>query len=212
MDFALIKEKEKLISQRGELVKQKIDISNRIKEVKVSENNAWKYNRGTLSNDIIQSIGEDKFITRKQLSTEILALDKQLSLLNNRLQEINTIEYKEKNKGTILKEILRDVFSEQQMNIIFEELNNRELGLPPTKISIGIDNSVNHKQLTGQYRKLAKSSIDSLISVRKKITSVIDDGCNRFDKGYFLQCISPLNREIPTLSELDKLKRNNHLN
>lgn len=211
MDFTLIKEREQLISQREELVKQKIELTGKIKDVKVSECVAWKYNKGILASNIIESIGEEKFVSRKALSTELLSLDNDLSVLNNRIREINHIEKNEKNKGTILKDILTEILSVDQMNAIYSELDKRESGLPPSKVSLGIDNSINQKQAAEQYKKIAQASIDSLILVRKNITSVIDDGCSRFDKGYFLQCISPLNRVIPPLSELDKIKRNNHL-
>lgn len=211
MDFLIIKEKESILSQRAALVEIKNDLLLKVKELGIKEGVASKFNSGILRENIIEDIGIEKFKTRSELTKKIVEIEKKLSPLKKRLREIHELENVDKNHGKYLKDILQEIFSNEQLYLIFNELHNRELGLPPTKVSIGIDNSINNKQSADQYRKIAQASIDALILVRKNITSVIDDGCSRFDKGYFLQCISPLNRVIPPLSELDKIKRNNHL-
>ncbi len=212
MDFVIIKEKEELLSKRAEITQKKLDVMTQIKEIHITKDMGYNYNKGQLKPHIVQAVGEDKFILRNQLSKEQIRLERLTTYINERLSQIALLEDKEYSSGKIIKNVLKEIFNSEQFDKIMVEVNNRQLGLPPTKVNIGIDNSVNNKQLAQKYRDIAQVSLDALISVRKNITSVIDDGCNRFDKGYFLQCISPLNRAIPTLSELDKLKRNNHLN
>lgn len=198
-----------LIEERQKLVEKKQELVLRLQELNIPHNLAYKLNSGNVSDEKLIQIGEDKINTRNVLTKECIEIERKFTAINNEIKELN-IE-KDKNDTIHLKKILTEILSKNQLDLIYEEVNSRLLGMPPKKVSIGIDNSINQKQLAEKYRELAKDSIEKLINARKLVTRVIDDGMKKFDKGYFLQVVSPLNKELPTISELDKTKRTNHL-
>lgn len=198
-----------LKEERQKLVERKQDLVLQLQELNIPHNLAYKLNTGNVSDEKILQIGEEKIALRNVLTKESVEIERRLTAINNEIKELN-IE-KDKNDTIHLKKILTEILSQSQLDLIYEEVDSRLLDMPPKKVSIGIDNSINQKQLAEKYRQLAKESIDKLINARKSVTKVIDEGMKKFDKGYFLQVVSPLNKELPTISELDKLKRTNHL-
>ena len=201
---------EELNKERGVIVKEKIRLTEAIKDLGISKNIAAMINRGELPERIENGIGGDDVIEkRKVLTREIISLEKTLSTVNQKIlllkEEINQC------KDKLIIDVCREIFNQEQWNKIIGEVDRRSLGLQPVKVGIDVGDSINNKNLYEKYKELAKESIDKLISGRKSTTKVIDEGMKKFDKGYFLQVVSPLNKELPTVSELEKIKRTNYL-
>jgi len=201
---------EELNKERAIIVNEKIRLTEEIKELGISKNIASMINRGVLPERIEDGIGGDDVINkRKVIVKELISLEKNLSLVNQKILLVKE-NIKQNNDG-LIREVCYEIFNQEQWNKIIGEVDRRSLGLEPIKVSIDVGGAVNNKNLYEKYKQLAKESIDKLIAARKSTTKVIDEGMKKFDKGYFLQVISPLNKELPTVTELEKTKRLNHL-
>ena len=201
---------EELNKERAIIVNEKIRLTEKIKELGISKNIASMINRGVLPERIENGIGGDDVIDkRKVIVKQLISLERNLSLINQKILSVKD-NIKQNNDG-LIRDVWYEIFKQEQWNKIIGEVDRRSLGLEPTKVSIDVGGSVNNKNLYEKYKQLAKESIDKLIAARKSTTKVIDEGMKKFDKGYFLQVISPLNKELPTVIELEKTKRLNHL-
>jgi hypothetical protein len=201
---------EELNKERAIIVNEKIRLTEEIKELGISKNIASMINRGVLPERIEDGIGGDDVINkRKVIVKEVISLEKKLALVNQKILSVKE-NIKQNNDG-LIREVCYEIFNQEQWNRIIGEVDRRSLGLEPIKVSIDVGGAVNNKNLYEKYKQLAKESIDKLIAARKSTTKVIDEGMKKFDKGYFLQVISPLNKELPTVIELEKTKRLNHL-
>lgn len=201
---------EELNKERAIIVNEKIRLTEKIKELGISKNIASMINRGVLPERIENGIGGDDVIDkRKVIVKQLISLERNLSLINQKILSVKD-NIKQNNDG-LIRDVCYEIFNQEQWNKIIGEVDRRSLGLEPTKVSIDVGGSVNNKNLYEKYKQLAKESIDKLIAARKSTTKVIDEGMKKFDKGYFLQVISPLNKELPTVIELEKTKRLNHL-
>ena len=201
---------EELNKERAIIVNEKIRLTEEIKELGISKNIASMINRGVLPERIEHGIGGDNVIDkRKVIVKEVISLEKKLALINQKILSVKE-DIKQGNDG-LIREVCYEIFNQEQWNKIIGEVDRRSLGLEPIKVSIDVGGAVNNKNLYEKYKQLAKESIDKLIAARKSTTKVIDEGMKKFDKGYFLQVISPLNKELPTVIELEKTKRLNHL-
>lgn len=201
---------EELNKERAIIVNEKIRLTEEIKELGISKNIAHMINKGELPERIDIGIGGDDVIDkRKVIVKELISLEKKLSLINQKILSVK--EGIKQNNDGLIREVCYEIFNQEQWNKIIGEVDRRAIGLPPTKVSIDVGGAVNNKNLYEKYKELAKDSIDKLIAARKSTTKVIDEGMKKFDKGYFLQVISPLNKELPTVIELEKTKRLNHL-
>ena len=201
---------EELNKERAIIVNEKIRLTEEIKELGISKNIASMINRGVLPERIEDGIGGDDVINkRKVIVKEVISLEKKLALVNQKILSVKE-NIKQNNDG-LIRDVCYEIFNQEQWNRIIGEVDRRSLGLEPIKVSIDVGGAVNNKNLYEKYKQLAKESIDKLIAARKSTTKVIDEGMKKFDKGYFLQVISPLNKELPTVIELEKTKRLNHL-
>lgn len=198
-----------LLAVRDSLVKGKQELIYKLAEIDIKKSVSYAAIAGKIN---IDDEFKEKITNRKIITKEIQKIERSLTDINKQIRDLNVqINSNQDNDYIAIKKILREVLNNDQMEAIYAEMQNRRIGLPPTKISIGLDNSINQKQEAEKFRKIAKDALDKLLAARKLLASVMDDGMEKFDKGYFLKVMSPLNKSFPTVNEIIKLKDKNNL-
>jgi hypothetical protein len=149
---------------------------------------------------------------RVELAKEYSELEKELYEIKVKRKELSalrealTTPFGQVKFMDIIKEtLIRDQFLE-----IVREIERRKAGEPPLRLGFKIYTSEDGKQLK-KYKDLAKELADTMIKARQELSVVINEGCNKYDKGHFMKLMSPVNRQLPTVNELNKIIQVNHL-
>jgi hypothetical protein len=195
-----------ITSQREALLKKKRELSGEKKRneaalstIGVTSQAAWKYNSGRM-----RPTDESAFLERKQIVDRNITIDLEIGELNNQLTQLHTAETSDKNQK--LLEVFKEIFTHEQMVEIKKEAVRRMNGESGFKMSFSIKESVEIVEKGRVYKKVALEQMEKMIEFRIMLTKVIEDGCKKFDQGKFLKIMSPLNRLIIPINELNKAK------
>lgn len=199
LERILEEDADKLFKQRIELVGQKNEFTKQLAELGISKSvKDRKMNKNT------PFIGE-----RNGIVKQILRLEKEIGDIN---KLIAPIEAKRRRQGEDLRwDIIKEMFSAEQISIITEEMERRIDGQRPIKLDFNIGGAIKSKEIATKYKSMARDYLVTMIELRRNITDVIDKGCSKFDTQDFMNIISPINRAVPPISELEKQRRLHHL-
>lgn len=170
-------------------------------------------NKKTEQNNLTQGTKR----TRDQKSNGIKEIaHKEIARINTRMKEIDDelnlfIKNEGKRRQIIFRQVLKEIFTPAQMAAVDTEVQNRFEGCNSQKVVISIIQDPNMKDLASKFKQLAKDQIDKMIAARGVVDDVFEEGCRQFDKGYFLKVVSPINRALPPVIELRKLKQVNNI-
>lgn len=189
-------------SERALLTKEKSDIELKIKAIGVSKNRAYSLRLKHLS---LSEEDENVMNYRDGLVKRKMEIDNLIIGVNNKLREIGRAQDASINHKII--EIFRENFTKTQMIEIRTEAERRMKGGEPCGLSFSIKDSVKNKEDAGRYKRLSEQQLEKMKEFRILLTTVIKNGCDKFDPTEFMKVISPLNRLIIPLDELAKIKR-----
>src|SRR5712692_5055132 len=113
------------------LVERKMENAATISSFSITQQAAWKYNKGQLHPE-----DDSDFIKRQQLAKENLEIDKQILAINNQLKECYLLNDSDKNKK--LMEIFNETFTKEQLTEIRIEAERRMAGKHPFKLSFNV--------------------------------------------------------------------------
>ena len=190
--------------KRDALVLKKKELQQAFVDCGVSRNQAYKINSTGGS-----SISEGVILNRQRISKEMKNLEDELLQVNGELRKCHSEDKADRNNG--LLEVFKEIFTQAQMVEIKIEAQRRMAGEAPTKVSFSVKDSIDIAKQRDSYRKLAKEQLEKMIEFRILLTSLIEQGCAKFGDAEFLKFISPLNRLIIPLAELEKIKRKENL-
>lgn len=209
LPFELRKEKEALLEERARLTLRKNAVQQEISELGISKNAVWKRNAGKMQPSSEKRFDTEGLRLRDQLAKEARRIDARCTEIKIRIDAVNNILSDDKSKFSLLNQILKEGLPPDIYDNVMKELDNRQIGITNMVQIVSTDDN---KAISSKYKAVAKDALDRLIQARKNLNGVVDDGCNRFDKGFFLQCLSPLNRLLPRIEDIEKLKVKNNIN
>lgn len=189
-----------LKNERAKIVEEKLRLSGLIKEMKITKQAAWKHNTG--KSDKIDS---EVLKLRNHYSTHLVKVETQIKAINDQLRELYRQQDAEENNQ--LMAIFKEMFSHEQLQAIGEEARSRMRGNPPAPLGINLSRNEEYKEKYYTYRKLAQEQLEQTIKFRIMLTGMIEKGCEKWGNGEFLSFISPLNKLIIPLKELEKIKQ-----
>lgn len=127
----------------------------------------------------------------------------------NRIREIEAIFSAQKTfigkaaqDDMIFKELLKETFGYDDYLKIMQEYNRRRGGEPSHRISMQYKDST----ATALKKKL-NEAYEQLKLIRKTLTEINLDGCERFGIAEFMKIISPINTKVPPIEEINKMQR-----
>lgn len=188
-------------NRHSELVNKKNEIVVELKNLGLTENQKYKLNNGSPMKHIPEEIKNK----RKLLSHKMIAIEKEITPIKNELSNLHRQKDAEKNKQ--LMNIFKEVFTQDQIIEIKTEAERRMNGEPPFKMSFSLNDSIELRNERNKYKRELIKQLDAVIGFRIKLTQLIDKGCEQFGKSEFLQFVSPLNRQIIPVKELEEIKR-----
>jgi hypothetical protein len=183
------------------LAKEKFDLAEAIKALCISKQAAWKHKQGLIKNPV----NDNLFAIREKYAARITEIEGVISSLHDESRELHRL--KESDKNGKLLEIFGEIFTPEQMLEMKKEAERRMAGEHPFRLSFNIQEAVQIKEQLLRSRKVAKEQLEKMIEFRLLLTRIIEDGCQKFGDKEFLTVISPLNRLIIPIAELEKLKR-----
>lgn len=190
--------KSALLEEREKLVIHQEQLSALMRACGVTKNAARKAKVGHLK------IDERTLMARENASFQMEANRKRLIEIKGLLREIHEDDDVQRNKK--LLEVFKDIFTREQLAEIREEADRRMNGTSGFKMSFSVRDSIRNAELAATYKKVALEHLEKMVEFRIMLTKVIDDGCEKFGKADFLTVISPLNRLIIPINELNKAK------
>lgn len=195
---------EGLKKKKSDLIQRKAQLEAAFRGTGISKQAAWKQRTGK-----IDLLDKEDFEARKNLGLELKILEEEFVQINEELRKCFREEESEKNLK--LMEVFSEIFTKEQIIEIKKEAERRMAGEHPFRLSFSVREAVEDKNRLVRYRKLAKEQLEKMIEFRILLTSLIEKGCESFGDAEFLKLISPLNRLIIPLSELEKIKRKENL-
>jgi hypothetical protein len=199
--------KEKALKDKKEpLIKEKIELVQSIKELNISGQAASKYEAGLMNR---QGVDHQKFELRKIYAKRITEIEKELLAISSEQRSVQ--KTRELSVESKLLEVFREIFTTDQMREITNEAVRRAKGEHPFRISFSVQEAIQSSTKAQKYRVIAKEQLEKMIEFRLLLTRLIEEGCAKFGDAEFLKFISPLNRLIIPLKELEKIKRQNLL-
>lgn len=127
--------------------------------------------------------------------------------IQNKLGAINAVQ-KERNKTpsdyeAAMRAVIKETFGNDFLGLFMKEVGNRVNGVPPVKIKPPMQEKKVSIDLSGKYLK----AIDMLINAKKEVSGWINDNEPEVNKGEYYSSVKRLSFCLPTLSELEKMKR-----
>lgn len=190
---------ETIKRSKTDLINEKIRNNKVLSEMGITNQAAWKYNRGKLRPE-----DNSVFVTRSKIVQRNLEIDSLIKELSQQSLELHNLENSDKNRKLI--EVFKEIFSGSQLSEIRKEAERRMNGEAGFKMSFDVRNSERNEFLYKAYKKQLLEQLEKMVEFRIMLTKVIEDGCKKFDQGEFLKVISPLNLLIIPLNELNKAK------
>lgn len=197
----LVHKKDKLSAERTELTGEKKRMEALLTSLGIPASSIRKSGH---------KIDPDKLAVRTKAVMRIGEIESRVSEIN---AVIDTIK-KEMNGETQknVSKILREIFSKAQLKQIGDEATNRmNPEYVPCSMSFSIKEGEQFKYKMYEYRKLAQDQMEKMIQFRIVLTRIIEQGCEQFGNAEFLKVISPLNKLIIPLKELEKIKKDHLL-
>jgi hypothetical protein len=191
-----IRELQKTLSIRTkELGHQHAKVLNRLAEIKAVRKGKGGINLSEYHQDLIKE--------REELKQKGAAILSELKETERQLQSLpSTNDYK------YFREVVRELFTREQLQIIGREANNRMRG---GKNNISLVDVTGNADETKKYKELSENLLAQLIEARKSLNDVIFNGCKKYGNADFLITVSPVNQALKPIAELGKLKRVYHL-
>lgn len=205
-NFLVQQQINKLKAERDELSAKKNDLSLQIRDLGISKQAAWKFENG--KSEALNNLTAEElqlFQKRKALAKEIMKAEKRFTELNTELRELYTKQDSEKNMQVM--NIFKEIFSDGQRALIYEEIDRRMNGEEPRPIGLNIKDFEDYKLKYYSYRDRLRTELERMIEFRIRLTLLIEKGCEQFGDAEFLKFISPLNKLVLPLAELEKVKK-----
>jgi hypothetical protein len=203
-NYVLRTKVDNLKKRKSGLSRRKSEIQQALVDCGVSKNQAYKINQG-----LNVMVADGTILNRQRLIKELKNIEDEFRDVNASLRECH-IQSEAETNGELFK-IFKEIFTQDQIIEIKEEAQRRISGEPPMKVSFSVKDAIEHKNQKYKYRELAKDQLEKMIEFRLLLTGMIEEGCSKFGDSEFLKFISPLNRLIIPLQELEKIKRQNLL-
>lgn len=152
-----------------------------------------------------KNLDPEKLSIQREAINDNIRIDKELGEIKKELSEL----YKEKetDKNMALINLFKEIFEPEQLHELYRECNRRIAGETPFKISFDWKNLSDYKESSQKYKKRLIEQLDKMVEFRIELTKLIEKGCDEFGKEAFLKFISPLNRLIIPIKELEMIKR-----
>jgi hypothetical protein len=203
-NYVLRSKIDALKKKQRELGEKKRELELAFRECGVSKNQAYKINSTGRT-----SLPEGTILNRSRLGKELAKIEKELRPIKDELQNCYSQENADKNMK--LMDVFNEIFTKGQIIEIKKEAERRMSGEAPSKVSFSVKEAVQAKEDKYRYREIAKDQLEKMIEFRLLLTGLIEEGCTKFGDAEFLKFISPLNRLIIPVQELEKIKRKNNL-
>lgn len=187
-----------LQGERKRLTGRKKEIEGRLRELNIS-NYAF---RKAKTRQIF--IDEDKLIEREVLSKELTFIEKRLSEIAVELIHLHRKDDASDTKYII--NVLKEIFNEQQFMEIMREAHRRLDGEPPLRVLFNFDKAHSMFDESEKWKGLYARELDKQQEIRIILTRIIDAGCKEFGNEKFMKIISPLNRFVIPVNEINKKK------
>lgn len=192
----VIESKQRDISNKREvLVKEKSELQKALTALGISTGQARKRNT---------EIDERTIQFRNNIIQRLKDIDKEFSDLNE--EKRNLHRKSEASRNQMLKLMFREIFNTEQLEEIGNECDRRVKGEIPTPLSFNFDNYKRFKDDYYKYKELAKIHLNKTIETRILLTKIIEEGCQKYGDAEFLKLMSPINKLIIPLNELQKIK------
>lgn len=187
---------ESIRAKRKELAKEKSDIIKRLRSLGLTA--TQKSNRSSTVSDEIWQL-RDIYVEK------LSELDSELSELNAKFKEIHSVV--DANENKIVRVLFREIFSEDQIASIWDEVRNRADGGEPIPVGLNFKDLNRYKEGFYSYREALREILNERIEFRIMLTGLIEKGCEQFGNADFLKFISPLNKMVIPVAELEKIKK-----
>lgn len=145
------------------------------------------------------TIPVDKLAERKKLASRYTAIEKRLFEIKTTNSDYYTT--KDHTKMNIVSDILIETFGRDFKLSVHREMRRRINGEPPTKVSLP-----ETKNASKTYKQEFDNAIEMLIKARYAIDLYIQENEPSINKADYLIKISKINRSLPSLQEIKKLK------
>jgi uncharacterized protein (DUF3084 family) len=153
----------------------------------------------------LYNVEERTVFFRQNLLDQLYEIEQQQSVLIKKRKELGKLIDETEQK--IIKRMFREMFSVHQLEEIGKEARRRAEGEHPIPLGFDFKELERYKEGYYKYRNLSKEQISKMIEFRIKLTMLIEQGCKQFGDAEFLKFISPLNKMILPLQELEKIKK-----
>lgn len=151
------------------------------------------------------SVDAETFQKHEALTMEHHEVESRICELKASLKTL--YRQKDANRNSLVFDVLKEIFNEDQLREINKEAGKRAAGNEPQKVLFNLDAAQSLYEEVEKWKKLYAGELDKIQEVRILLNRVIENGCKEFGDAEFLKVISPLNRYILPLNELKILKR-----
>lgn len=187
-----------LKQRKADLVKRKAELVNIMDSLGISRIAAKKASAGLID------IDERSLMLRENIVKEMAEIEKGFAQIKVEKAELSNRENAVKNKALI--EVFSEIFTKEQMVEIKKEAVRRMGGESGFKLSFSVKESIEEKEKLEQFKAIAIDQLNKWQEVRIILTKVIEAGCQEFGHAEFMKVISPLNRLVIPVSEVNKIR------
>lgn len=203
-NFVIRSKIEALKKERAALYPIRQELEGIIRATAVSKQAAWKAKKG-----LTTAIEDLALETRNEAAKKLYALQQKQLDIKERMRKLYEEEEAENNLALI--KILSEIFTDEQTAEIKKEAQRRTSGEEPIPLPFTVKNYSMYKDEYYKYRELAKDQLKKMVEFRIMLTGLIEQGCSQFGDAAFLKFVSPLNKMIIPLKELEKIRSKYYL-
>lgn len=142
---------------------------------------------------------------RAALVKEMGEVDRKLIEIKDEKRSLHSSKEAEENK--VVNKLLREIFSWRELEQIYLERDRRLAGEHPFKLDFNIAELIKNKDDCRKYKAFATEQLEKMIEFRILLTKVIEEGCAKFGNADFIKLMSPLNKLIIPLKDLEKVRK-----
>lgn len=198
-----------LKKRQDELAQRHQEISKELSDLNISRAQLKKAKAGLFEMPIPQGLVQK----RSELPLEQKEIEKRISEIKREIRDL----HRQQDAADLMgfKKILNEIFTKEQLTEIFDEVRRRDSGEHPCKIRFNFDRGIEAIMELDEYKKLYIGELEKMQEIRLTLTRIIESGCEQFGATEFMKTISPLNKMVIPVNEINKkklaLSKVNHL-
>ena len=187
-----------LKDKKSELSGRKMNIIAELKLINIHNGIYRKAKAGLIK------IDERTLSRRETLIYELNKIELEIIDVNKRI-----VESSRKigaSESDLWRSVVKEIFKGDQYKNICEEVDRRLNGETPVAFKYNFEKGIDAIMQVDQYKKMYLDELEKQQQIRIMLTKIIEDGCKRFGDDQFMKVISPLNRLVIPVKEINKKK------